>query len=355
MRDTVRQRDVLARLGGDEFALLLEHCPLERALEVAEKLRAAIQDFRFVWQEQAFSVVAVTLKKPISEHSPSASALLVQADNACYAAKDSGRDQVHVFRDDDEQVGALSGQTRWLARIEGALISSELVLHVDPVVPAGDPEQGADHYQVLLRLPDEDGELVAAASFMRAAERYGLASRIDRWLVTQVLERLADSSARHRLSVGVSARSITDPDFPSFIRRQLARTGVSGDQLGFQITETLAITILSTASAFIDELHTDGCHFCLADFGSGLSSFSYLKSLPVDYVKVDGSFVRQISDDPTDRAMVRSIADIGRVLGKRTIAESVDDRTVLARVREAGVDLVQGKVAGPTRDLRLLD
>ena len=177
---------------------------------------------------------------------------------------------------------------------------------------------------------------------MPVAERYGLAARIDRWVLSRTLERLADAGGAHRVSINVSERTIDDEGFPDFVRRELVRTGIAGERIGFEVTETLAITILSSAGASTESLRDQGCRFCLDDFGSGLSSFSYLKALPVDFVKIDGRFVREVTGDDVDRAVVQSISDIGRALGKRIIATSVHDAEVLEQVRDAGVDLAQG-------------
>jgi len=355
MQAAVRQRDVLARLGGDEFALLLEHCPMEQARQVAEKLRVTVQEFRFVWQQQVFSVSASIGLVPITGQCGSAGELMVRADNACYAAKDEGRDRIHVYAAADDGADRVSGQTRWLGRIEAALNDDALVLLADPVVPLAPPGAAPEHYEVVLRMPDGDGGLVPPAGFMPVAERYGLAARIDRWVLSRTLERLADARGAHRVSINVSERTIDDEGFPEFVRRELERTGIEGDRIGFEVTETLAITILSSAGAFTEGLRRQGCRFCLDDFGSGLSSFSYLKALPVDFVKIDGRFVREVSGDDVDRAVVQSISDIGRALGKRIIATAVHDAGVLKQVREAGVDLAQGNAVATCRGLDTLD
>ena len=342
MQAAVRQRDVLARLGGDEFALLLEHCPMEQARQVADKLRTTVQEFRFVWQQQVFSVSASIGLVPITAQGGSAGELMVRADNACYAAKDEGRDRIHVYGAADAGTDRVSGQTRWLGRIEAALNDDALVLLADPVVPLVPRAAEPEHYEVVLRMPDGEGGLVPPAGFMPVAERYGLAARIDRWVLSRTLERLADAGGAYRVSINVSERTIDDAGFPEFVRRELARTGIAGERIGFEVTETLAITILSSAGAFTESLRDQGCRFCLDDFGSGLSSFSYLKALPVDFVKIDGRFVREVTGDDVDRAVVQSISDIGRALGKRIIATSVHDAEVLEQVRDAGVDLAQG-------------
>jgi diguanylate cyclase (GGDEF)-like protein/PAS domain S-box-containing protein len=351
MKAAVRQRDVLARLGGDEFALLLEHCPTDQALQVADKLRVAVQEFRFVWQQRVFSVSASIGVVPITPHSGSAGELLVRADNACYAAKDAGRNRIHAYTPDDPGLDRLSGQSRWLGRIETALNDDALVLLVDPVVALSRADAPPDHYEVLVRMRDDEGGLASPAGFMPVAERHGLAARIDRWVVRRVLERLADTATGRRVNVSLSERTIDDASFPEFVRRELARTGIDGQQLGFEITETLAVAILSCAGTFTEVLRRQGCRFCLDDFGSGVSSFSYLKSLPVDDVKIDGPLVRELNGDDTNRAILQSIGAMGRALGKRVIAAEVHDVATLAQVREAGVDLAQGRAVGAVQDL----
>jgi Amt family ammonium transporter len=351
MKAAVRQRDVLARLGGDEFALLLEHCDTDHALQVADKLRIAVQEFRFVWHRRVFGVSASIGVVPITPDSGSAGELLVRAENACFAAKDAGRDRLYVYRSDDPGLDRLCAQTRWLGRIETALNDDALVLLADPVVALSRLDGAPDHYEVLARIHDEEGGLVSPAGFMPVAERHGLAARIDRWVVRRALERLADTASVKRVSISLSERTIDDAGFPDFVRRELLRTGVDGEQLGFGVSEIFATRILSSAGEFTEAIRRQGCPFCLDDFGSGVASFSHLESLPVEYVKLRGALVRELKGDRAARAVVKTISDIGRALGKRIIAAEVDDAATLAQVREAGVDLAQGRALGASQAL----
>jgi diguanylate cyclase (GGDEF)-like protein/PAS domain S-box-containing protein len=351
MKTAVRERDVLARLGGDEFALLLEHCPTDHALQVADKLRIAVQEFRFVWHRRTFGVSASIGVVPIAPDSGSAGELLVRAENACHAAKDAGRDRLYVYRSDDPELDRLSAQTRWLGRIEAALNDDALVLLADPVVALSQQDAAPDHYEILTRMHDEEGGLVSPAGFMPIAERHGLAARIDRWVVRRTLERLADSASAKRVSISLSERTIDDAGFPDFVRRELLRTGVDGEQLCFGVTEILATSLLSSGGEFTEALRRQGCQFCLDDFGSGVASFSHLESLPVEYVKLRGALVRELRGDRAARAVVRTISDIGRALGKHIIAAEVHDAATLEQIREAGVDLAQGRAVGAAQAL----
>jgi len=343
MRQAVRRQDTLARLGGDEFALLMERCTVEQARRVAGEVLRTVQSFRFRWQAQTFTVGASIGLVPITGAAADAGEVLVAADNACYVAKDGGRGRIHVYREGDRDVGRLSGQSRWLNRIEHAFEHGRFVLHAQPVVALRARDGGEDrHYEVLLRMRDESGALIPPASFLPAAERFGLSQRVDRWVVSRVLSHLERRGPRLRLSVNLSAPSLSDAAFLGFVCEALDRSGVEPRRLGFEITETAAIANLEAATGFIEALRARGCPFALDDFGSGLASFGYLKTLPVDVLKIDGLFVRGIAFDPLDLVLVRSIHDIARVMGMRTIAECAEDDEVLERLREIGVDCVQG-------------
>ncbi len=342
MRDAVRRQDTLARLGGDEFALLMEGCTVRQARRVADGLLRAVQAFRFHWQDQTFTVGASIGLVPISVTTVDAGEVLVAADNACYVAKDSGRDRVHVYRQGDRDVRRLSGQSVWLTRIQDALEHDRLVLHAQAIAPLTARGSGAPHYEVLLRMRGDTGALVPPGSFLPVAERYGLSVRIDRWVVAQTVKRLADGDPMVGLSVNLSSRSLTDAAFLRFVQAELTRKGLDADRLCFEITETAAIANLTAATNFISTLRKRGCRFSLDDFGSGLSSFGYLKTLPVDYLKIDGLFVRDIVSNPIDLAMVRSIHDIAKVMGKQTIAEFVENDAIREQLREIGVDFAQG-------------
>lgn len=348
--ENVRAGDTIARLGGDEFGVLMEHCSLTQAEEVANNLRTAVQEFQFVWEEKRFGVGVSIGLVSLSDMSESISSVLSAADSACYAAKDQGRNRVHIYHDDDEDLARRYGEMQWVERINRALEEERFHLYKQPIIPiSGSKDEGA-YYELLLRMEDEHGHIVPPGAFLPAAERYNLATKLDRWVVqtalrwlTQHQDHLADL---YQCSINLSGHSLGDEDFLAFVTRQFRETDVPPDKLCFEVTETAAIANLVSATRFIRSLKELGCRFSLDDFGSGLSSFAYLKNLPVDVLKIDGMFVKDIVSDPIDLAMVRSINEIGQVMGKKTIAEFVEDEGILEKLRETGVDYAQGFCVG---------
>ena len=347
----VRQRDTLARLGGDEFGVLMEHCSLEKAAIVAGKLRLAVAEFRFTWKGRSFSIGASIGVVPIDASTGTITALLVKADSACYAAKDMGRNRIHVYREDDLELAQRQGEMQWVSKIHEALQENRLVLYAQPIVPL-DPRNGqGKHCEILTRMISDDGQLILPGAFFPAAERFNLSPRLDRWVVDNTLrwlssnpEQLTDLSM---CSINLSGHSLVDEEFQNYVSDSLRKLKIPPDKICFEITETAAITNLSRAVRFIVGLKKEGCRFALDDFGSGLSSFAYLKNLPVDYLKIDGMFVTDILVDPIDFAMVRSINEIGQLMGKETIAEFVENVATKEKLREIGVNYVQGYAAGP--------
>ncbi|TVQ73021.1 MAG: EAL domain-containing protein [Chromatiaceae bacterium] len=347
----IRDSDTLARLGGDEFGVLLEHCPREKALEIANNLRQTVRQFRFVWQGRVFevgiSIGAVMLESTAEDMT----AVLSAADMACFAAKERGRDRIHVYHPDDQELIQRHGEMEAVSRINQALAEHRFRLYVQPIVPVTD-QQHPPHQEILLRMLDEEGRVVMPGAFIPAAERFGLMPAVDRWVVhhffsqfAHVLKedpRHASSSGGTLYAINLSGASLNDEQLPGFVIQQLERYQIPASRICFEITETAAIANLTRARLFMNELRQRGCRFALDDFGTGLSSFTYLKQLPVDYLKIDGSLVRDIARDPIDRSMVDAIARIGRVMGLHTIAEFVEDDAVLATLAELGVDFAQG-------------
>jgi len=343
----VRRDDVFARLGGDEFAVLMHDCPITQAQRAAETLLEAISEFRFSWEGNSFSISASIGLVPVDRHSESVSVVMSRADRACYAAKESGRNRLHVYHADDAHLARRQGEMRWVTRVTQALVESRFELwaqRIRPTEPAA--AGGVGHHEILLRMRDDQGVIVPPGAFLPAAERYQLATRIDEWVFNAVVdwavahrERLA---AMGRLFINLSGQSLADDGLLARMAERLRAAEVPGDVLGIEITETAAIANLAQAERFISTLREQGVRFALDDFGSGLSSFGYLKSLAVDYLKIDGMFVKDILRDPIDLAMVRSINEIGHIMGKGTVAEFVENEGVLERLREIGVDYVQG-------------
>jgi diguanylate cyclase (GGDEF)-like protein/PAS domain S-box-containing protein len=342
----VRKRDTLARLGGDEFGILMEHCSLEQATRVAEALRLAIQEFRFLWQGERFILGVSIGLVPITAASETVTTVLRAADTACYAAKDQGRNRIHLSREGDEELVRRYGEMQWMTRIPWALEGNHFQLYFQRIAQLSDVENSRGHYELLLRIKLEDGRIVLPGAFLPAAERYNLATKIDCWVIRTALNWLAHHPAHlenlYLCAINLSGHSLGKDEFLGFVSRQLDETGIPPQKICFEITETAAIANLTQAIQFIEALSSAGCRFALDDFGSGLSSFSYLKNLPVDFLKIDGGFVKGMVDDPVDLAMVASINEIGKVMGKKTIAEFAENEAILARLQDIGVDYAQG-------------
>ena len=357
LQEQIRKGDVLARLGGDEFGVLLEECSLEQARLVAKSLHSTIEDFRFLWAERNFGIGVSIGLAPITNASESVAAVLSAADTACYAAKDQGRNRIHIYHEDDVESARRHGEMQWVVRLGQALEKGSLRLWYQSIVPIAEDEVGNDqnYYELLLRMEDQSGNVIMPGSFLPAAERYNLSSKLDRWVIDTIFERLSDQDIQHNLyAINLSGLSLGDDGFLTFVTGLFDKSCVQPDRICFEITETAAITNLASATRFIRTLKERGCRFALDDFGSGVSSFAYLKNLPVDYLKIDGGFVKDIVNDPVDLAMVKAINDMGHVLGKKTVAEFVENEQILHKLRELGVDYAQGYHIGrpqPIEDL----
>ena len=343
----VRDSDILARLGGDEFGLLLSNCPLDKAVEIAERLVAQVRDFRFVWNEQPFEVGVSIGISPIHRHVASTAELLSQADVACYAAKDEGRNRVHVYSTQSAHFRHV--ELRRAADMRTAMEQDRFRLFSQPIVALSAPDDGRPRYELLLRLLDEQDRIVPPGTFIPGAERYELMNRVDRWVIRTAFARYAGGSARLRganIAINLSGNSLNDELFLEFVRDQFDANGIEPECICFEITETAAVKNLSGAQQTITALREIGCEFALDDFGSGFSSFSYLRNLPVDYLKIDGSFVRSIATDPKDRAMVSAINQVAHTMEIKTIAEWVETEDAMRELRRLGVDYVQGYAVG---------
>jgi diguanylate cyclase (GGDEF)-like protein len=344
-----RRSDMLARLGGDEFGILLDSCPPERAKEIAQHLVDTVRAFRFEWEDKLFSVGASIGLIFITDQSEDLQSVLSDADTACYIAKDKGRNRVQVFEPQDEDVHDRHVQMNWVTRINKAIEQNQFVLYFQKI-QAVDGSVTPTNYEVLLRYKDDEGRLLLPLAFLPAAERYGLLPAIDRWVIktllrhprTALLDEILESPTRPFIAINLASSTINQPGFQEFVVQELEASSISPNQICFEIMETAAITNLHRAIEFIYTMKTRGCLFSLDDFGSGLSSFGYLKSLPVDYLKIDGAFVKGIADDKVDYAMVESIQRISKVMGIKTIAKGVETPAVLQQLQAIGVNHAQG-------------
>ncbi|MEG3885355.1 EAL domain-containing protein [Microcoleus sp. herbarium19] len=379
-KSNIRKTDILARLGGDEFAVLLYNCPPEQGLQVAELLLQSIQEFRFGWLDKTFSIGVSIGLVAINPKTASTSAVLSAADIACYAAKNKGRNRVQVYQAGDRELIKQHGETQWVVQINQALEENRFRLYSQPIVPLLDSPTAGTHCEILLRLQLATGQLVSPMAFIPAAERYNLMHAIDRWVIRTLFSNLSKTFTANLLvqnpggdsdkivslpacsllsnskssfgkysslyAINLSGDSINEEKFIEFIQEQFSIHQIPPEIICFEITETVAIANLSKAASLIWKLKELGCQFALDDFGSGMSSFAYLKNLPVDYIKIDGNFIKNIADNPIDVAMVEAITKIAHVMGIKTVAEYVESQTVIDKLQELGVDYAQGYYLG---------
>ncbi|MBE8590403.1 EAL domain-containing protein [Pseudomonas sp. MAFF 301449] len=348
LQSDLREGDTLARLGGDEFGILLEHCPAAAAEKIAESLRHTVQSLHFVWKGRPFMTTVSIGLVHISQTPTTLETSLRAADMACYMAKEKGRNRVQVYHADDSELSLRFGEMAWVQRLHMALEENRFCLYAQEISPLGNTDAGNGHIEILLRLHDEAGRIILPDSFIPAAERYGLMTSLDRWVVENVFRIIARCMHERpgrpmaMCAINLSGITIGDDDFLGFLREKFESYNIPPEMICFEITETSAIANLGSAIRFINELKALGCHFSLDDFCAGMSSFAYLKHLPVDFLKIDGSFVKDMLDDPINRAMVEVINHIGHVMGKRTIAEFVETPQIEQALLDIGVDYAQG-------------
>ncbi len=348
LRTRVRRSDALARLGGDEFGVLLEDCPWLRARRTAEAIRRTLREFRFSFGDQVFEGGASIGLVPIGTGSSDLAQVMSAADSACYVAKDRGRNRVHECEPDDTSVAQRHGEMRWIQRIHNAFEDRRFRLYFQPIRRLGGDageSEGEALCEVFLRMLDRDGQLIEPAAFIAAAERYHLIGSLDRWVVQTAFGAIAEAQRAGvptLFAINLSAQSLSDETFLPFVIKQLAACPVDPRRICFEITETAAMSKLDCALRFLSTLRERGCRFALDDFGSGLSSFAYLRNLPVDFLKIDGVLVQDMVEDPVKRAMVEAINQVGHVMGMRTVAEWVENAQVLEVVKALGVDYAQG-------------
>ena len=352
MKHELRAADVLARLGGDEFGILLANDAQHSALKVAESIRRRISELRFLWEGKVFSTNVSIGVLSLTESLATIGDALSAADQACYLAKDNGRNRVQFYRPDDQAMRARHGEMRWVERLNRALELDQFALFAQEIRPigrsagTGNDELEASHFEILIRMIDSDGALIAPMAFIPAAERYGLMPKIDRWVIANACKNLAALRERHgaipTCMINLSGASVTDSGMVEFVRSQLTQFALPAHSIGFELTETATISNLASASQLMRRLKEIGCPMALDDFGSGMASFAYLRRLPVDYLKIDGEFVQDMTTDAVDYEIVEAIHNVGRVMGIKTVAESVEDADILAALLLVGVDFAQG-------------
>jgi len=342
----VDKKDIVARLGGDEFGILFLGKSLAEVQKMAQKILRAIKEYRFAYDGKIFVIGASMGMVPIERECCSLVDIISAADAACYQAKEKGRNCIHIASRDDKKIQERRGEMQWLAKLTQALEEGMFCLYVQPIISLMHESQAIKHYEVLIRLEDNDGKIISPMAFIPPAERYGMMQRIDRWVIEEVFReytRLHEKSGQlYSFSVNLSGISLNDESLSAFIERLFERYNVPYQSICFEVTETAAVSNLSVALKFINKMRALGCKFSLDDFGSGLSSFSYLQNLPVDYLKIDGAFVCDIDVNEVNRAMVKSINEISHIMGMKTICEFVENEEVERILQKMDVDFAQG-------------
>lgn len=356
LRESFYEGDTIARLGGDEFAVIMRECSVEQCLDKTQRLHKEMEKFRFIWNSRTFSIGASIGVVEINRDSDGVSSLLRNADSACYMAKNTGRNKTHVFSENDADIAKRQREIRCAARITEALEEGAFTLYAQAICPLQTPETMC--YELMIRLKEDSG-LVAPEAFLSAAERYDLSLVIDQWVLRKALDWMNSHrsilSSAQLIFINLSGKTIGQKKFSDYALRLMKDNQIPPDKICFEITETAAVTNLAEAISFIKQLRKIGCYFALDDFGSGVSSYAYLKNLPVDFLKIDGMFIRDMCSDPVNMAMVKSINEISHVMGKKTIAEFVEDDQTVGVLRDMGLDYAQGFAIhkpAPLDDLR---
>jgi diguanylate cyclase (GGDEF)-like protein len=338
------ETDTLARMGSDEFAVLFENCSLSEAERRAEKIRLAIKQFRYIYKEKMFDIAVSIGVVRIDTQIENFSDIMGKADLACNIAKELGGNRIHVYHSSDQNTAKREDELQWVSRINQALEKDQFLLYRQLILPLHDGSGYEPHFEILLRLQDETGKIISPFFFIPAAERYNLMPKIDRWVIKNALYKMAAAQTSRPMScsINLSGQSFCESGFVEFVMEQIRKSGVAAKNICFEITETAAVSNLAQAVDFINTLKNIGCKFSLDDFGSGMSSFTYLKNLPVDYLKIDGYFVKNMLEDKIDHAMVASINQIGQVMELKTIAEFVENDAILQELKIMGIDYGQG-------------
>ncbi len=352
LRRQVGATGTLARISSDEYAVLIENVTLDDAVRTAESFRCLMDEFYFKTDSRTYHIgvsIGVALIHP--DENITAGDALTRADQACYVAKTRGRNMVHVFSHEDTEMLPLRHAAQWVPRIRDALLNDKFCLVFQPVISL--PSHETTHYEALIRMIGNNQELISPINFIPVAERMGLIHDIDLWVVDHAIDVLRTLPVNLSLNINLSSHAFQDPALPPLIREKLATTGVDGKRITFEITETAAIANFSQTRNMITQLRTLGCRFALDDFGAGFNSFSYLKQFPVDYLKIDGAFITNLVNDPVDQTLVKSMTEVARTLGKRTVAEFVENSETLILLQEYGVDYAQGYYVGKPQPLKI--
>jgi len=353
LRRQVGATGTLARISSDEYAVLIENISLDDAVRTAESLRCLMDEFYFKTDSRTYHIgvsIGIALIHP--DENITAGDALTRADQACYVAKTRGRNMVHVFSHEDTEMLPLRHAAQWVPRIRDALLNDKFCLVFQPVISL--PSYETTHYEALIRMIGNNQELISPINFIPVAERMGLIHDIDLWVVEHAIDVLRTLPVHLSLNINLSSHAFQDPALPPLIREKLATTGVEGKRITFEITETAAIANFSQTRNMITQLRTLGCRFALDDFGAGFNSFSYLKQFPVDYLKIDGAFITNLVNDPVDQTLVKSMTEVARTLGKRTVAEFVENSETLILLKEYGVDYAQGYYVGKPLPLNMM-
>jgi diguanylate cyclase (GGDEF)-like protein/PAS domain S-box-containing protein len=337
---------IIARLGGDEFGVLIENSSRKAANEIADSLRKEVENFRFQWKDKTFSLGISIGIVMMDNNSESPDILLSMADRACYSAKDGGRNKICMYQPNDIEMVRRNRDTQWVSRLRKSLETNSLLLSQQAIVPIDPESKEGSMYEILIGLENDKGERIPAGAFLPAAERYNLMPQMDRWIVKNIFHWLSRNPQKlnqlDACMINLSGQTLNDDTFSNFVFNCMEEFQIPPEKICFEITETAAISNLAKSGRLIRNLKKEGCQFALDDFGSGMSSYAYLKHLPVDYIKIDGIFVRDLADDPIDLALVNSINEIAHILNKKTIAEYVENDDILELLREIGVDYAQG-------------
>ena len=346
IKEQVRDSDFVGRLGGDEFGALLIGCPIQKARQIASDICNAVDDYRFVWKDKIFNIgISIGLVE-ISHVSGSLQDVMSAADSACYVAKQEGRGQVHVYSARDEAIARERGDIQWLKALQAALHEDSFELAVQPILAMSGSADSGPAVEVLIRLPDGRGRTADTAEFLRPAERYQLMPQIDRWVVNAALGAIAGGEIKlggnRSVAINLSGQTLADEPFLGFVVDALDRSGVSPSSVCFEVTEKAILSNVQHAQRFIEVLHGIGCEFSLDDFGSGLGSFSSLKHLPIDYLKIDGTYTRNLQSDEVNQEMVNAMIKLARKMQFRIVAEQVEHQEDFDWLREVGIDFIQG-------------